>query len=144
MKTFLLVLLLSLPLAGCAEMARFLDPNAGQPDPVLSAQKEVEARQQDVATLQVNLKSAEAASAPTLPQIQADLQVAQTQLEAAEAKVVRAKVGKGFGYAEVTAKVVQSVVEPFFPLALPALTGLTVILGAARKYFGAQAKPEMK
>lgn len=147
MKTAALVLVLAL--SGCAGLRSGLDtlfgPSQGSgPDPVAVAQAEVEARRNAVAALQLSLKSAEAAETPNLPQVQADLQVAQTELAAAEAQVVKARVSKGFGYAEVAAKVISTPLQVFFPMAGPALTGLLGLLGAARSFFGGTPKPEAK
>lgn len=150
MKRYLAVCLLAvLPLWGCAELASVLNPTPpGQPpapDPVLVAQKEVDAKRAEVATLQVNLKSAEATEAPTLPQIRADLQVASTGLEAAEAKLVKAKVDKGFAYAEVTTRLISAPLQVFFPAAGPLITGIVALMGVARQAFGGgQQKPEVK
>lgn len=115
MKLVLLVIFLSI--AGCLP---------------LEIRKDLEMAQQDVADLQLRLKSAEAAGSPTIPQIRADLQVAEAELSTAKAEAVRSRVNAGFEYTEAGARLIATPLQLLLPGAGTILTALIGLIGAAR------------
>lgn len=106
----------------------------------VETKRSLEERQTQVASLQLRLKAAEAANTPDIPQVRAELQVAEAELTTAKAAAIRERVEQGFEYAEVGAKIISTPVELLFPALGPALTGLVGLLGAARTFFSPKVK----
>lgn len=108
----------------------------------IEIREDMETAQRNVAELQLKLKQAETAATPDLPQVRADLQVAETRLHAVQAEAVQARVKAGFDYAETAVKLVPSAWLGFLPGGAAALSGLLGLLQLARGFI--EKKPEVK
>ena len=124
MRHYLFILLLIF-LPGCGLVSTTIPL---QPD----TQSELDRNRRNVAALQLKFRSAEAAQTADLPQIRADLQVAESELTAAKSRAVRERVGKGFEYAEVGVKLIGTPLTALLPISGPILTGLVGLIGFAR------------
>lgn len=108
----------------------------------IEIKEDLSTAQRNVAELQLKLKQSEAADSPDIPQVRADLQVAETRLQVVQAEAVQARVKNGFDYTETGLKIASTALLAFLPAGAAALSGVLRLLQFARSFI--DKKPEVK